>query len=95
MLKKVVWGRKPLREFLFADDTHDASLFVHDLSTKAYQKYTRPMQSHVNIGSGVDITIACELGEIIKESVGFLGRITFDTNKPDGTMRVNGRSDFI
>ena len=44
------------------------------------------MQSHVNIGSGVDITIK-ELAEIIRESIGFLGRITFDTNKPDGTMR--------
>ena len=83
----VVWGSgKPLREFLFVDDMADASLFVHDLSKKAYQKYTRPMQSHVNIGSGVDITIK-ELAEIIRESIGFLGRITFDTNKPDGTMR--------
>ena len=79
-----VWGSgEPRREFLFSDDLAEASLFVMSLNLKDYQSVTSPMQSHLNVGSGVDMTIR-ELAEFIKKVVGFNGEIIFDTTKPDG-----------
>ena len=79
-----VWGSgEPRREFLFSDDLAEASLFVMSLNLKDYQSVTSPMQSHLNVGSGVDMTIR-ELAELIKKVVGFRGEIIFDTSKPDG-----------
>lgn len=79
-----VWGSgEPRREFLFSDDLAHASLFVMSLNLKDYQSVTRPMQSHLNVGSGIDMTIR-ELAELIKKVVGFKGEILFDTSKPDG-----------
>jgi GDP-L-fucose synthase len=79
-----VWGSgEPRREFLFSDDLAEASLFVMSLKLKDYQSVTSPMQSHLNVGSGIDMTIG-ELAELIKKVVGFKGEIIFDISKPDG-----------
>ena len=82
-----VWGTgKAMREFLYVDDMADASLFVLELDEKTYQANTRPMLSHINIGTGKDITIK-EMAEIMREVVGFNGELFFDKTKPDGAPR--------
>jgi GDP-L-fucose synthase len=83
----VVWGSgTAMREFLYVDDMAKASLFVHDLENEIYTKNTHLMLSHINIGTGVDVTIK-ELAQTVKEVVGYNGDLIFDTTKPDGTMR--------
>jgi len=83
----VVWGSgSPRREFLHVDDMADASLFVLNLDETTYKHATAPMQSHINVGYGEDVSI-CELARLIAEATGFTGRITFDSSKPDGTPR--------
>jgi len=83
----IVWGTgKPRREFLHVDDMADASLFVLGLSKERYEASTQPMLSHVNIGTGVDISIK-DLSEVIKEIVGFKGEVVFDDGKPDGAYQ--------
>jgi GDP-L-fucose synthase len=83
----MVWGSgAPKREFLYVDDMAEASLFVHDLSNEAYAKFTKPMLSHVNIGSDDEVTIK-ELAEIMKSVVGFTGKVVFDNEKLDGSPR--------
>ena len=83
----VVWGSgKPMREFLYVDDMARASLFVNDLDTETLLKNTNPMLSHINIGTGNDVTIR-ELSESIQEVVGFRGELKFDRTRPDGTER--------
>jgi len=83
----VVWGSgTPLREFLHVDDMAEASLFVLDLDKEVYARETDPMLSHINVGSGTEVTIR-ELAETIAEVTQFKGRISFDTSKPDGTPR--------
>ena len=83
----VVWGSGlPRREFLFVNDMAEASLFVHKLDKTTYLANTEPMLSHINLGTGKDVTII-ELAEIIMSVVGFTGKLVFDTSKPDGTMR--------
>jgi len=73
-----IWGTgSPLREFLHVDDLADASLFL-------MMNYDD--EGHVNVGTGVDITIK-NLAEMVKEKVGYNGRLTFNTSKPDGTPR--------
>jgi len=82
-----IWGTgTPQREFLHVDDMALASLFVMDLDPETYHTHTHPMQSHINVGTGTDISIA-ELANLIAEITGFKGRINFDTSKPDGTPR--------
>jgi nucleoside-diphosphate-sugar epimerase len=82
-----VWGSgRPRREFLHVDDMAEASLFVLDLDRATYDSQTRPMLSHVNVGSGTDIAIA-DLARTLAELTGFAGRIRFDDSKPDGTPR--------
>jgi GDP-L-fucose synthase len=61
-------------------------VFVLDLNQQTYAANTDPMLSHINVGTGEDISIR-ELAELIAEITGFRGRITCDTSKPDGTMR--------
>ena len=87
-LKSVaIWGSgKPFREFLFVDDMAAASVYVMNLSKEIYEQYTSPMQSHINVGYGVDITIA-QLAATIGQVVGFQGEIEFDASKPDGAPR--------
>lgn len=83
----VVWGSgNPRREFLYVDDMAEASLFVHNLEKKSLEENTQPTLSHINVGSGIDITIR-KLAETIKKVVGFEGNIVYDTSKPDGTLR--------
>ena len=83
----VVWGTgNAMREFLYVDDMASASLFVLELDEETYQANTKPMLSHINVGTGVDITIR-EMAETMKEVVGYKGKIVFDTTKPDGTPR--------
>ena len=83
----VVWGSgTPMREFLHVDDMADASLFVHNLDQIIHADNTQPMLSHINVGTGVDITIK-ELSQTVKSVVGFEGDIVFDRTKPDGTAR--------
>lgn len=83
----VIWGSGlPLREFLHVNDMADAALFVHDLDRKTYHAHTEPMLSHINIGSGTEITIA-DLARMMAEIIGFKGKIVFDSTKPDGTPR--------
>jgi GDP-L-fucose synthase len=83
----VVWGTgKPRREFLHVDDMAAASVYVMNLSKPEYRAHTSPMCSHINVGSGVDITIM-QLAEIVAEVIGYQGKIDFDTSKSDGTAR--------
>ncbi|SDI88343.1 GDP-L-fucose synthase [Aliiruegeria lutimaris] len=83
----VVWGSgTPMREFLHVDDMAEASLYVLDLDAETYQRETQPMLSHINVGSGTDVTIR-RLAELVAEATGFQGELVFDASKPDGTMR--------
>jgi len=83
----VVWGTgNAMREFLYVDDMAEASLFVLELDEKTYQANTKPMLSHINVGTGKDVTIR-EMAEAMKQVVGFEGELTFDTIKPDGAPR--------
>ena len=82
-----VWGSgMPRREFLFVDDMADASLFVHNLDEATFRQNTRPMLSHINVGTGKDVTIE-ELAQTIQSVVEFEGQLVFDRTKPDGTPR--------
>ena len=82
-----IWGSgQPRREFLYVDDMAVASIFVMNLNKEKYQAATKPMQGHINVGSGSDITIA-ELATMIAEATGFNGEIVFDLSKPDGAPR--------
>jgi GDP-L-fucose synthase len=79
-----IWGTgKPKREFLYVDDMARASIYLMNINKKIYDEHSSLMSSHINVGSGQDLTVR-ELAEIIKEVVGFKGDIKFDTNKPDG-----------
>ena len=83
----VVWGTGNVkREFLYVDDMAQASIFVLELDEQTYQANTKSMLSHINVGTGVDVTIR-EMAETMKQVVGFKGNLTFDTAKPDGSPR--------
>ena len=83
----IAWGSgTPMREFLYVDDMAEASVFVMNLGSEAYEANTEPMLSHINVGSGVDCTIK-ELTEAVAATVGYEGKIIWDTSKPDGTPR--------
>lgn len=82
-----IWGTgTPRREFLYVDDMAAASVHVMQLPKPIYDEHTTSMQSHINVGSGSDVTIA-ELAQAIALTVGYTGRIEFDTTKPDGAPR--------
>lgn len=82
-----IWGSgKPRREFLHVDDMAEASLFVLDLDRETYDANTQPMLSHINVGTGTDVSIM-ELAQMVAQVTGFEGRITNDPSKPDGTLR--------
>ena len=83
----LIWGTgAPMREFLYVDDMAEACLHVMELSSEAYSRITQPMLSHVNIGTGEDLSIR-DLATMISDIVGYQGHISFDTSKPDGTPR--------
>ena len=82
-----IWGSgNARREFLHVDDMAAACLHVMGLSDDIYTEQTEPMLSHINVGTGVDVTIR-ELAETICEAVNFKGGLAFDTSKPDGTPK--------
>lgn len=82
-----IWGGGiPKREFLHVDDMAAASLFVLNLPKSIYNKNTNPMLSHINVGTGTDISIL-ELAQLIAKVTGYTGQITTDCTKPDGAMR--------
>ncbi len=83
----VIWGTgTPMREFLYVDDMAAASVFVMELDKAVYDQHTQPMQSHINVGFGSDMTIK-ELAETVCQVVGYQGQIIFDNSKPDGTPK--------
>lgn len=83
----VIWGSgKPMREFLHVDDMAEASLFVLDLDKGIYHANTEPMLSHINVGTGSDITIL-DLAKLVAKVTGYEGKISNDPSKPDGTMK--------
>ncbi|AXI44597.1 GDP-fucose synthetase [Sulfitobacter sp. SK012] len=83
----IIWGSgTPRREFLHVDDMAEASLFVLDLDRATYDANTEPMLSHINVGSGTDISIL-ELAKMVAKVTGYTGTITTDPSKPDGTLR--------
>ena len=85
--KVVVWGTgNAMREFLYVDDMAKASLFILELDKTIYDVNTRSMLSHVNIGTGEDVTIR-KLTEVIRGVVGYKGEVVFDATKPDGAPR--------
>tara|TARA_B110000483_G_C18148445_1_gene524436 strand:+ start:67 stop:1023 length:957 start_codon:yes stop_codon:yes gene_type:complete len=85
--KVTIWGTgTPKREFLYVDDMARASIHLMNIDKETYDKHTLSMCSHINVGSGNDLTIK-ELSAIIKEVVGFKGEIQFDSSKPDGNLR--------
>jgi len=82
-----IWGTgTPRREFLYVDDMAAACVHVMQLPKAQYDQHTTPMQSHINVGSGSDVTIA-NVAQIIAQTLGYAGQIEFDTSKPDGAPR--------
>jgi GDP-L-fucose synthase len=83
----VIWGSgKPMREFMYVDDMAAASVHVMNLAPETYLDSTDPMHSHINVGTGQDVSIH-DLAHLVRDVVGFEGRISFDASKPDGTPR--------
>ena len=85
-----LWGTgTPLREFLWSEEMADASVFVmeHVDFKDTYKEGDKDIRNcHINIGTGKEITIR-QLAERIVETVGYQGKLTFDSSKPDGTLR--------
>jgi GDP-L-fucose synthase len=82
-----VWGTgKPKREFLHVADMASACVFLMSLDKNEFWRKVDQRLSHVNVGTGIDVTIA-ELAFTIAKVVGFQGDIAFDASKPDGTPR--------
>jgi GDP-L-fucose synthase len=83
----MIWGSgTQRREFLFVDDMAAASVFIMQLDKATYNRQTKPMQSHINVGFGSDVTIA-ELVLAVAAATGYKGNISFDSSKPDGAPR--------
>ena len=84
----VVWGSgTPMREFLHVEDMAQACVHVMNLTTHQFSQHiTDPMCSHINVGTGKDVTIK-ELAKLMAKTVGFKGQLVFDRTKPDGTPR--------
>jgi len=83
----VIWGTgTPRREFLHVDDLASAALHVMSLPKDEYRSVAPERQSHLNVGTGTDLTIA-DLAHTVAAVTGFDGRLTFDASKPDGTPR--------
>ena len=82
-----VWGSgKPKREFLHVDDLAKASVFLMEMDKQKFNSFIKPDLSHINVGTGDDISIE-ELVSIIRNISKYDGEILFDDSKPDGTMR--------
>ena len=82
-----VWGSgNPKREFLYVEDMAQACIHIMNIPQNVFKSKVSAMQSHVNIGTGNDLTIR-ELSETIAKITGFNGEIKWDVSKPDGTPR--------
>ena len=82
-----VWGTGNVkREFLFVDDLADALIFIMNTKNTDYYKYLSPLSCHINVGSGIELSIK-KLAHLIKEVTNYNGKIIFDKSKPDGTPR--------
>lgn len=80
----VIWGTgSPKREFLHVSDLASAAMHILSIEKEDYQRATQPMLSHINVGTGQDVTIR-QLAETIADTVGFKGKLVFDKSKPDG-----------
>jgi GDP-L-fucose synthase len=85
--KVTIWGTgTPKREFLYVDDMAAASVHVMNLDKATYDHHTSAMQSHINVGYGLDFGIG-EVAQLIAQVIGYQGAIDFDANKPDGAPR--------
>jgi GDP-L-fucose synthase len=83
----VVWGTgKPRREFLYSDDMADACVMLLQLDDGRFNAAIASYPPLINIGSSTDSTIR-ELADLVRQVVGFRGRLEFDPSKPDGTLR--------
>jgi GDP-L-fucose synthase len=86
----VCWGTgSPLREFLYSDDLAEACVFLVEKANykdMAFADESGTVQSHINVGSGKEVTIK-QLAETVRDVVGFKGKISWDSSKPDGTPR--------
>ena len=83
----IVWGTgRAMRDFLYVDDMANACIFILELDKSTYHTKTKPMISHINIGTGREISIG-EVAEKMKKIVGFNGKIIFDNSKPDGVLK--------
>ena len=83
----IIWGTgNAMREFLYVDDMADASIYLLKLDKKIYKQKTEDMLSHINIGSGEDISIR-DLAVIISDIVSYKGTLKFDLTRPDGPAR--------
>jgi GDP-L-fucose synthase len=93
--KVSIWGTgNPKREFLYVDDMARAAIHIMNITNSTYDKYTSPTCSHINVGSGKDISIE-ELAKMIKGVVGYKGKIDFDPTKPDGNTKKLMNSERI
>lgn len=85
-----IWGTgRPRREFLWSEDMADACVFLmenRDFTDTFEAGTTEIRNTHINIGTGIDLSIA-ELAELVRQTVGFGGKLEFDASKPDGTPR--------
>ena len=83
----VIWGTgTPKREFLYVDDMAAACVHVMNLPHDTYAASTQPMSSHINVGSGEDLSILA-LAQLVSEVIGYKGEIRCDAEKPDGAPR--------
>ena len=83
----VIWGTgQAKREFLYVDDMAAACVHVMNLEPQRYAGCTEPMNSHINVGSGEDQSIA-DLARLVGDVIGYQGEIRMDTSKPDGAPR--------
>ncbi|WP_286281404.1 GDP-L-fucose synthase family protein [Polynucleobacter sp. HIN8] len=91
----MIWGTgTPRREFLYVDDMAAASIFVMELDKKIYDASTKPMQGHINVGYWEDITIT-QLALAISNVVGYQGKISFNSDKPDGAPQKWMNSNLL
>ncbi|MBQ1725147.1 MAG: NAD-dependent epimerase/dehydratase family protein, partial [Muribaculaceae bacterium] len=85
----LLWGTgRPIREFLWSEDMADASVYCleHIDFADVRGEGNEVRNCHINIGSGREVTIA-QLAALVKQAVGYRGRIEWDSTKPDGTLR--------
>jgi GDP-L-fucose synthase len=81
-----LWGTGNIyREFLHVNDMANACIHIME-HVEAEKLYSEMEQTHINIGTGLDLTIR-ELAEIVKRMIGFNGTIDWDDTKPDGTYK--------